>query len=868
MFQIDPLCFIPQSIKEAVLDTTVDFLSGQAKKLLGDEIASKIKQLRTDAAFHQSFENGLKRALERFKLEYEEQDEDIVAVILSNQSIFKDEKFQAILQEMIKRPGSYLDEEREKVISTFESILPGRKNRQRVDRAVSFLLRCIVEEVWHIPELQPIYSLQFQRMTAEATRQQVEIQKAQLIALAELNAGVRQSLLQLTDAIAKNKLLPDGKSTTLPQQAKVLHNLPNPDYSQFIGREKELTQLLNVLRPYPYSQHSVITIDGIGGIGKSALALEAAYRYLRNFEQIPAEERFNAVIWISAKREFLSDDGIKSRPSSVQNLQSIFSTIAIALNWEAITRARPDEQLEVVRKALINQRTLLIIDNLETLEDEDIYSFLRELPAPTKAILTTRYRIDVAYRIQMNEMKFKDAEVLINQVCNNKKVSLNVNQKRQLYEKTGGVPLAIVLSISKIGFGFDPVSVIARLGDPNDDISRFCFKESMEAISNEPAAKLIMALTLFAKDANKEVVGNVAGYCNDSWIRDLGFGKLDQLSLIQRKGDRISMLPLTKQYMESELRQNQEFKRLVVGKWTEWIVEYTKRFGHTSWDWRGYKFLDLEIENILSFIDKGLEEEWPETLIVLKYVTFYMKISGRWNESNLRAIRGIQLAEKFSDDEALAFLSVNSLGWTYGQLDELDKAEGYVLQGLSAYNRINDSKGLAITYRNLGQIKRKKKDFKNAEAYLTRALEIANVEQDISMQGNIIGEMAKLARDKGDKNIAWELFTKANDLLANREQDRPVYASLLSHMAYMKFQDEDLNSAKSISLEGITIFNQIGGITDSHLLLAQIYFKENNYSEALQMAEIASWRYERTGEESLLLIARDIIEKVSQKTGG
>lgn len=94
MFQVDPLGLVPQSIKDAVLDTTVDFLSGQAKKLLGDEIASKIKKLRTDASFHQSFEKGLKRALERFKLEYEEQDEDIVAAITADPSIFKDEKFQ------------------------------------------------------------------------------------------------------------------------------------------------------------------------------------------------------------------------------------------------------------------------------------------------------------------------------------------------------------------------------------------------------------------------------------------------------------------------------------------------------------------------------------------------------------------------------------------------------------------------------------------------------------------------------------------------------------------------------------------------------------------------------------------------------
>lgn len=867
MFQVDPLSLIPQSIKDAVLDTTVDFLSGQAKKLLGDEIASKIKKLRTDASFHQSFEKGLKRALERFKLEYEEQDEDIVAAITADLSIFKDEKVQATLLEMIKRPGTYMDEEHEKIVSSFESILPRRKNRQRVDRALSYLLRCIVEEVWHLPELQPIYSLQFQRMTAEATRQQVEIQKAQLQALTELNMGVRQSLLQLTDAIAKNRLLPDGNSIEIPQKSKVIHNLPNPDYGQFVGRDKELGQLLRVLRPYPHSQHSVITIDGIGGIGKSALALEAAYRYLRNYDQIPTDERFEAIIWVSAKQTFLTADGIKSRPASLKNLQNIYSTIAIVLNWEAITKARPEEQFEVVRKALRNQRTLLIIDNLETIEDEDVYSFLRELPAPTKAILTTRHRIDVAYRIQMNEMTREDANILINQECENKKVILNENQIKQLYENTGGVPLAIVWSISKMGLGYEPPSVLSRLSVPTEDISRYCFKESMQAISNDPAEKLIMALTLFPKDANKEAIGFVAGYENDAWSIEVGFGKLDQLSLIQQKGNRISMLPLTRQYMDYELRQNRNFQEIAVKRWIEWSVNYSKKYGHVIWDWRGYRFLDLEIENILSFVDHGLEEEWSETLIVLQYITYYMKISGRWQESNSQSLRGTRLAEKLGDDKALAFLAVDSLGWAYGQLGELDRAEGYVLQGLSAYTRLNDSLGLMHTYRILGQIKRKKKDFINAELFYTKALDMAIEEHDISMQGNLTGEMAKLARDKGDKEYAWDLFEKAVNLLADREQDKPVYASLLNHMAYMKFIDGDIVSAKSISLECLTIFDEIGGITDSHLLLSQIYFKEKNFPEARRMAKIASWRYERTGEESLLIMANDVLDKVQKEIG-
>ncbi len=50
-----------------------------------------------------------------------------------------------------------------------------------------------------------------------------------------------------------------------------------------------------------------------------------------------------------------------------------------------------------MRRALSQQRTLLIVDNLETVDDERVLTFIREVPEPTKVIVTTRHRLDVAY---------------------------------------------------------------------------------------------------------------------------------------------------------------------------------------------------------------------------------------------------------------------------------------------------------------------------------------------------------------------------------------------------------------------------------------------------------------------------------------
>ena len=62
----DILDLIPQSLKQQALDTLVDLISGQAKKYASEELAAKIKRLRSDAAFNQAFEGGLERAARRF----------------------------------------------------------------------------------------------------------------------------------------------------------------------------------------------------------------------------------------------------------------------------------------------------------------------------------------------------------------------------------------------------------------------------------------------------------------------------------------------------------------------------------------------------------------------------------------------------------------------------------------------------------------------------------------------------------------------------------------------------------------------------------------------------------------------------------
>lgn len=90
-------------------------------------------------------------------------------------------------------------------------------------------------------------------------------------------------------------------SFALPRKGPVSHNLPQPDYGRFIGREGEVSSLLKELRPYPNGQWPVIVVHGIGGSGKTTLVLETAWRLVHAYEDLSSEERFDAIVWVTAK---------------------------------------------------------------------------------------------------------------------------------------------------------------------------------------------------------------------------------------------------------------------------------------------------------------------------------------------------------------------------------------------------------------------------------------------------------------------------------------------------------------------------------------------------------------------------------------
>jgi tetratricopeptide (TPR) repeat protein len=800
---INPAGWIPDPVKRQIADGLFDFLQNLAGKVLNDQAAAKVARLKSDGDFQQALDQGLARATTRFVNEYAEQDEDLVEAISTDSKFWQAKSVRQAVLTLLQHPGHYEDEAWDVVAQKFDDVLPGRRNRERVDRAVKFYLRCVAEEVWHLPPLKPIYELQMQRISIDKA-------EAMLREVQGMRADLQQTMLALARGLDEQRQLTSGSLAVLSAPPQVFHNLPQPDYVRFVGRETELAQLHALLSPD--NRTWVIVIDGIGGIGKSSMALEVAHDYLNRFDELPERQRFKAVIWTSAKALTLTADGPAPRQQITRTLSDIYTAIAVTLQREDITRARPEEQDVLVRQALTRQRTLLIIDNMETIDDEQVEAFLRELPTPTKCIVTTRHRVDVAYPIRLQALPRKDALNLIAQECEKKGVVFKADETDRLYRHTGGVPLALVWSIAQMGFGTSIETVLHRIGDAEGDIARYCFRGALELIRGWPAHRLLMALAIFAHDASRVMLGHIADLSLAD--RDEGLAQLERLSLVNKRADRFWFLPLTRTFAFSELTRDHAIESQLRRRWIDYLKDITR--GADSeyyWRYRSDAYYD-EGENILDAVEWCFAHGSAEDVFALTAAAHdYLEVVGRWNEMLDLCRRSLGLAVSVQNPIAGAWLA-NIIGWVLSQMGEYAEAEKMCQDALTWYQSVSNREGESVVLQHLSIIHRKRGDFDTARQLNDRAWRIADERAIGDLKVWILVEYGKLARDQHEWEAAWTYFSIVKDWFEKRVEqtprDEPLARGVWGQLALVAYHLGRPQEAKDLCLKSLEFYERYG----------------------------------------------------------
>jgi hypothetical protein len=191
-------------------------------------------------------------------------------------------------------------------------------------------------------------------------------------------------------------------------------------------------------------------IDGPGGIGKTALAVRAGY--------LAPTEHYPRKIFLSAKvRELTPAGEQKLEDYMLPNFMVLLSELAQELGERDLARTPENERANTLRRALAEQRALLVIDNVETFDERErnrLYQFLSRLPGGCKAIVTSRRRSDVDARaIRLDRLEQRDALALLAELAkSNRHLAAAGEQERQtLYEVSGGNPLLLRWTVGQLG---------------------------------------------------------------------------------------------------------------------------------------------------------------------------------------------------------------------------------------------------------------------------------------------------------------------------------------------------------------------------------------------------------------------------------
>lgn len=465
--------------------------------------------------------------------------------------------------------------------------------------------------------------------------------------------------------------------TPIAQQARhmVHHNLLAGGDTAFIGREAELERLLTFLSlEHPTA---CVSIEGLGGMGKTALALAVAHHFKA------AASPFQAIIFTSAKPNHLTPLGLLPRLQPDRTLQDLFRAIAYTLHCPKILVQPFEEQITQIYHQLSRQPTLLILDNLETVKEQiAILSFLHDLPSGTKTLLTSRKKT-LFPAVTLEPLLPEHSLSLIQSQAHNKGLHLTEHKAQLLHQRTSGIPAAIIYAVGQLAGGYPWESSVQAV--VQGDYARFYFESSLMGLRDEPTYSLFLSAALFSGSAAADAIAYVAELADPNAVTQ-GLAQLQQLSLINGREGRFDMLPLTREYAIAQLDSDPQLKQRKQQRRLEWYLTFADVHGGKDWtDWQNYSPLEQEWGNLQDVIEWCVAgDRYEEVCCFWRKARCYSHAQGySQNRLNCWAIRLdwthwlIQAAEQRQDWPTVAEVLFDR-AWTLtllGQAQHLESAK-------------------------------------------------------------------------------------------------------------------------------------------------------------------------------------------------
>jgi predicted ATPase len=514
----------------------------------------------------------------------------------------------------------------------------------------------------------------------------------------------------------------------------------------FVGREAELAELDQLL-----SANRIVTLVGIGGSGKTSLAVTLAAR------------------WASEGTQVVFGDLVSAKNG--------FDVVSAACQAAGVVAPSEGAGLRRLARVLEKRRSLLVLDNAEQIRP-DVAALVGALAhvSELRVCITSRVALDRAWECvwQVPPMSESDAETLLQARL---RTGVQDDQSIAICRAADGLPLAIELLAAQCD-AVGVSAVIERLADLDVLLARTdrdrhssvrrILQSTCDALSL-PAQRLLTWLSEFRGGFAREHLDSLGEALQDDAtirVRELLLSGL----VVRSIPDRYLMLEPVRQFAELTLEERGEStaaQRALV----EWSVQFlrSKAWGFLDADNRSWRrSLDIEAANTEAAFDAAVAlDDGAAVIDLLIGLSYY------W--SRHRPVIGkthARVAERFVPDQ-LAHPRYASARLALATLDsDLERAQQLRREALDGFRAAGDGRGETLAMFQIAQ------DAGSVEV-VDEALELTNrVGADFFTGWLLVRKAALLHRDGHSEDEVLTALSAAEDV-ARRTESRQLLTGVL-----------------------------------------------------------------------------------------
>lgn len=356
------------------------------------------------------------------------------------------------------------------------------------------------------------------------------------------------------------------RSILLPELGDVsgIENRSQRTYNELVGIDKHLSQL--VPRLSDINGPNVVSLEGIGGIGKTTLA-DALFQNIAH-----NDASWKQFAWIGTSHyEIPMSDFSDVEDDSFTKIEEVLKGLCAQLLPKTLlyNSLSKSQMISLLKQNLSEHKSLIIIDNLETIKDaEGLLALLYELANPSRFIVTSRERLNSApnlFQYQLSELNQNDSFALLRRIAEISNLPFFVEISDEAlypaYTTVGGNPLALLLlmgqlyiqSLNEILNDFTE----AR-GEAVQNLYTFIYRRAWEYLSETAKQTFIgMILVTDHGDTVDELMGIMGNYYSGADELQNALEELVKLNLVNStyglNEQRYSTTNLTRSFLHKQV---------------------------------------------------------------------------------------------------------------------------------------------------------------------------------------------------------------------------------------------------------------------------------------------------------------------------